>query len=272
MKFSNNAKFAFAFFLFSSPFLLACSQSGSEHEFNYEEGTGRGASRWGTLKPEWITCSAGQHQSPINIRTVQLNSQLRDLQRNYTFARAVLRNGTVNVEVNFTGNAGSITINGIVYRAENIHWHSPSEHTLDGIRFPLEVHIVHRSDQNDIAVVSFLYRYGLPDLFIATILPNIVLLRQTDRGVGLINPESVGFPGSSYYRYNGSLTVPPCTEGVVWTVFQKIKQVSRSQVEALRNVLPPQNRNNSRPTQPLNNRDVLFRPGGAASLDNISNP
>ncbi|KAK9001689.1 hypothetical protein V6N11_083466 [Hibiscus sabdariffa] len=240
-----------------------------EDEFNYDDRTGKGPSSWGTLKPEWRTCSVGQRQSPINIRTVQVSSQLRDLQRNYRLAKADLLNTTVNVEVNFIGDAGSISINGTVYRVQNIHWHSPSEHTFDGVRFPLEVHIVHRSDQNTRAVVSMLYRIGQPDLFLATISPSLSLLRQTERPLGLVNPEQVGFQGSSYYRYDGSITVPPCTENVVWTVYLKINQASENQIRRLRNVLPPQNRNNSRPTQPLNNRDVLFRPGGESSIDNI---
>ncbi|KAE8654445.1 Detected protein of unknown function [Hibiscus syriacus] len=266
MKFSSNTKFVFAFFLFSFLFLHASSQTESEDEFNYDEGSGRGPSSWGTLN---INCSTGLRQSPIDIRPVQVSSELRELQRNYRYAAADLRNRTIDVAVVFTGNGGNITINGRAYRVQNIHWHSPSEHTFDGVRFPLEVHIVHRSDQNDTAVVSMLYRYGLPDPFLAILHPFILLLRQPDIPLLSINPEKVGFTDSSYYRYNGSLTVPPCTEGVIWTVFQEIKQVSRGQVEALRNVLPPQNRNNSRPTQPLNNRTVLLRPGRAASLDNI---
>ncbi|KAK8516748.1 hypothetical protein V6N13_080848 [Hibiscus sabdariffa] len=164
--------------------------------------------------------------------------------------------------------AGSITINGTVYRVQNIHWHSPSEHTFDGVRFPLEVHIVHRSDQNTRAVVSMLYRIGQPDPFLTRISPILSVLR-TERPLGVVNPEEVGIQGSSYYRYNGSLTVPPCTEDVVWTVYLMIKQATENQIQQLKNVLPPQNRNNSRPTQPLNNRDVLFRPGGASSIDNI---
>ncbi|KAK8575649.1 hypothetical protein V6N13_033104 [Hibiscus sabdariffa] len=220
----------------------------------------RGPSRWGMLKPEWGNCSAGREQSPIDIGTVQVSSQLGDLQRNYSSAQAVLRNRTTDVAVVFIGDAGSITINGIVYKAVNCHWHSPSEHTFNGTRYPLEIHIVHLSDRNETAVVGILYRYGLPDPFITSIFPAISILRREDIPLGTINPESIGIPGLSYYRYNGSLTTPPCSENVTWTVFKEIKTVTPLGVEALRNVLPPQNRNNSRPTQPLNGRTVLFHP------------
>ncbi|KAE8714791.1 Plastid movement impaired1 [Hibiscus syriacus] len=258
MKFFSNTEFTVAFFLYSFLLLSACS----DHGFNYDEGTGRGPSCWGTLKPEWGTCSAGREQSPIDIGTVQVSSRLGDLQRNYTPAEAVLRNRTEDVAVVFLGHAGSITINGMVYKVVNCHWHSPSEHTLNGTRYPLEVHIVHRSDENKIAVVGILYRYSLllPDPFIASIFPAISFLGREDIPLGFINPETIGFPDSGYYRYNGSLTTPPCSENVTWTVFKEVKKVTWFEVGALRRVLPPQNRDNSRPTQPLNDRSVLLHP------------
>ncbi|XP_039020050.1 alpha carbonic anhydrase 4-like [Hibiscus syriacus] len=258
MKFFSNTEFTVVFLLYSFHFLSACSD---HHEFNYDEGTERGPSRWGMLKSKWETCSTGREQSPIDIGTVQVSSRPRDLQRNYRPAEAVLRNRTEDVAVVFLGDAGNITINGMVYKAANCHWHSPSEHTFNGTRYPLEIHVVHHSDENKTAVVGILYRYSLlPDLFIASILPAILFLGREDIPLGFINPETVGFPNSDYYRYNGSLTTPPCTENVTWTVFKEVKTVTRFEVEALRRVLPPQNRNNSRPTQPLNDRTVLLYP------------
>ncbi|XP_022743928.1 alpha carbonic anhydrase 4-like [Durio zibethinus] len=262
MKYSNiNLKtpFAFSFFLFSSLILSAYSQSESEdHEFNYDEASGRGPSRWGLLKPESKNCSIGRQQSPINIEAVQVRSELGDLQRNYVSAPAVLRNNTEYAAVVWLGNAGSITINGTVYTVDNCHWHSPAEHTLNGIRYPLEIHIVHTSDQNQTAVVAILYRYGSPDPFIDRLFGSLKTLKTKDRPLGPVNPESIKFPGRNYYRYKGSLTTPSCSEGVVWKVFQQVKTVSHSQVDALKHVLPPQNRNNARPTQPLNGRPVLL--------------
>ncbi|TYG53910.1 hypothetical protein ES288_D09G146600v1 [Gossypium darwinii] len=261
MEFLGYTNFAFVVFLVSFHSLSACSQSESEdHEFNYDEETRRGPSRWGTLKPEWRTCSDGRKQSPIDIGTVQVNSELGELQRNYTSAQAILRNRTEDVAVVWSGDAGNITINGTTYRVVNCHWHSPSEHTTNGTRFPLEIHVVHLGPQNKTAVVGILYRYGMPDCFIRSIFLPILSLGMGDQNLGPINPESIGFPGSSYYRYNGSLTTPPCSENVIWTVFQQPMTVAPFQIEALQAVLPPQNRNNSRPTQPLNNRTVLFRP------------
>ncbi|KAG4183623.1 hypothetical protein ERO13_A09G120775v2 [Gossypium hirsutum] len=136
MKFLGYTNFAFVVFLVSFHSLLACSQPESEdHEFNYDEGTGRGPSRWGTLKPEWRNCSDGRKQSPIDIGIVQVNSELGELQRNYRPAQAILRNRTADVAVVWSGDAGNITINGTTYRVVNCHWHSPSEHTIMELGF-----------------------------------------------------------------------------------------------------------------------------------------
>ncbi|KAK8517077.1 hypothetical protein V6N13_092357 [Hibiscus sabdariffa] len=250
-------KFFSITFFCSFIFLSACSRS--QTEFNYDEGTGRRPSRWGMLKQKWGKCSTGRQQSPIDLGTVQVDSRSGDLQRNYRSAQAILRNMTEYVTMMFTGDAGSITVSGTVYKVVSCHWHSPSEHTWNGIRYPLEIHIVHRSDQNKTAVVGILYRYGLlPDPFIASIFHAISSLGREDIPLGPINPETIGFPGSSYYRYSGSLTTPPCDENVIWTVLQEVKTVTLHGVGALRNVLPPENRDNSRPTQPLNDRTVLL--------------
>ncbi|XWS59075.1 hypothetical protein CRYUN_Cryun08bG0091100 [Craigia yunnanensis] len=176
------------------------------------------------------------------------------LQRNYSSARAVLRNRTEDVAVVWLGDAGSITINGIVYRVVNSHWQSPSQHTFNGTRLPLEVHMVHRSAQNRTAVVAILYRYGLPDPFLYRLFGSIITLRLEERQLGPVNQESIiRFPGRRYYRYMGSLTTPPCSQGVVWTVFQQTKMASWPQVAALRNALPPVSVSKSKLSQLLSN-------------------
>ncbi|OMP04128.1 Alpha carbonic anhydrase [Corchorus capsularis] len=240
---------------------------GTGDSFNYDESSGRGPSHWGTLKPEWRQCSAGRRQSPIDIGRVQIRSNLGDLQKNYSAASAALVNGTFIVEVLWQGKAGKIQINRTEYGVVNVHWHSPSEHTFNGTRYDLELHLVHKSGQNNFAVVSMLYQIGLPDPFLAKLLPSIRGLgggSKNETEVGSMNPESIGIlSGRKYYRYVGSLTAPPCTEGVIWTIFHQARTVSRQQVEALKEVLPIVDKNNSRPTQALNGRQVfVYHPWG----------
>ncbi|XVE95889.1 hypothetical protein REPUB_Repub02eG0174100 [Reevesia pubescens] len=270
MKCSNYyCKMAFAFLFFAS-LLSSCtsfrpnsnpSQTDQEEdEFNYDEGSGKGPSRWGSLKKEWQTCGLGTSQSPIDIPvgSTQLSPALGDLQRSYASRPAVLKNRGHDIAVLWNGDAGKINIDGTDYKVIQCHWHSPSEHTFDGIRHDLEIHIVHQDAQNQVAVVSMVFQIGQVDPFLSSLLSSIRSLGGGELDVGNVNPVDIGFVGRNYYRYTGSLTTPPCTEGVVWTVFQQVKTASTEQIQALKDAIPEENKNNSRPTQSLGGRSVLF--------------
>ncbi|WRX23144.1 Alpha carbonic anhydrase domain - like 2 [Theobroma cacao] len=243
-------KKAFAFLIFAS-LVLSCtsfrptrihSQSDEGDEFNYDEGSGRGPSRWGSLKPEWQTCSTGNLQSPIDIPvgSVLLSPALGDLQTSYASSPAVLKNRGHDIAI------------------LQCHWHSPSEHTFDGTRHDLEIHIVHQNANNQIAVVSMVFQFGQPDPFLSALLSSIKTVGGGEKELGNVNPGDIGFVGRRYFRYTGSLSTPPCTEGVIWTVFQQVKTASTEQVQALKDALTEQFKENSRPAQPLGGRLVSF--------------
>ncbi|XP_021283172.1 alpha carbonic anhydrase 4-like isoform X2 [Herrania umbratica] len=260
-------KRAFAFLIFASLSLSSTSfrptgihSQSDEDEFNYDEGSGKGPSRWGSLKPEWQTCSTGKLQSPIDIPvgSVQLSPALGDLQTSYASSPAVLKNRGHDIAVLWNGDAGKVNINGTDYKILQCHWHSPSEHTFDGTRHDLEIHIVHQNAQNQIAVVSMVFQFGQPDPFLSALLSSIKTVGGGEKELGNVNPGDIGFVGRQYYRYTGSLSTPPCTEGVIWTVFQQVKTASPEQVQALKDALTEQFKENSRPTQPLGGRLVSF--------------
>ncbi|XVE75560.1 hypothetical protein DITRI_Ditri12bG0103300 [Diplodiscus trichospermus] len=261
-------KEAFAFLSFASliissisirPNFIPCQTDHEGEEFNYDEGSGKGPSRWGSLEPEWQTCSTGQSQSPIDIpANAQISLTLGDLQRSYVSRPAVLRNRKHDIAVFWDGDAGKINIDGTDYNLIQCHWHSPSEHTILGTRFDLEIHIVHQNAQDEIAVVSMVFQFGQADPFLTTLLPFIKRLGGGELELGNVNPVDIGFLGRKYYRYTGSLSTPPCTEGVVWTVFPEVKTVSTEQVQALKDALAEEFKENSRPIQALNGRQVLL--------------
>jgi carbonic anhydrase len=130
------------------------------------------------------------------------------------------------LQVRFAGDAGSLVINGTTYYLKQLHWHSPAEHTVDGHRYDLELHLVHQSLTNKTAVIGILYEVGRhEDAFLRQLEPfirRIAYVRDREERVGLVDPRRARGRASVYYRYMGSLTAPPCTEGVIWTIVKRV--------------------------------------------------
>ncbi|XP_022983070.1 alpha carbonic anhydrase 7-like [Cucurbita maxima] len=231
-------------------------------EFSYDPCSDRGPKHWGELNKDWGMCKNGRLQSPISLSkwTADLNQGLGDLRRRQRPADAYLKNDGHEIVVDWDGNdAGSIKIKNIDYQLVNYHWHHPSEHTQDGKTFPLELHMVHINNvTKNIAVIGILYEYGPPDPFIYMLERDIQNL-DIDGGVeflGQVDPRDVKLGGRKYFRYMGSLTTPPCTEGVTWTVMDKVQTVAPYQVRLLKRALVEEK--NARPLQKINGRDVSY--------------
>ncbi|KAF3557496.1 hypothetical protein F2Q69_00012244, partial [Brassica cretica] len=218
-----------------------------ESEFSYEQNVENGPEKWGKLKPEWKMCGKGEMQSPIDLMNerVRIVSHLGRLTRNYKPCNASLKNRGHDMMLRFEERPGSIKINGIEYQLLQLHWHSPSEHTImeEGIcnilkhMFALELHMVHESINGSMAVVTVLYKIGRSDSFL-TLLEN-KLSAMTDQNeaefnIGMIDPKEIKIGSRKYYRYVGSLTTPPCTQNITWTVVKKVRTVARNQVRLLR--------------------------------------
>ncbi|KAA8518693.1 hypothetical protein F0562_016533 [Nyssa sinensis] len=141
-----------------------------------------------------------------------------------------------------------------------------------GVRYALELHMVHESPdlnvKNKIAVVGLLYKIGEADVFLSKLSRNISSMMNSleESNMGEIDPTDIKMGGRSYYKYIGSLTVPPCSEGVIWIINEEVATVSKKQVELLRDAVHDYAESNARPLQALNNREVhlylpRFRPG-----------
>ncbi|KAJ0872763.1 putative carbonic anhydrase [Helianthus annuus] len=249
-----------------------------------------GPDRWGTMRNEWSLCSNGTMQSPIDMssRRVKMVDHPKNLYRNYKPCNATMLNRGHDIMVKWIGDAGSIIINDTEYALKQAHWHSPSEHTINGIRFDMELHMVHLSMDNKIAVIAVLYRIGRPSHFLSRLALNISSMidrKGMREHSGIINPRAIQMSSRMYYRYIGSLTVPPCTEKVVWTIsrrvtinmfvtiymdnhlffiqtndfmFTQIRTVSIRQVKLLREAVNDYAEYNARPVQSDNLRDILL--------------
>ncbi|KAL0865259.1 hypothetical protein Bca101_044377 [Brassica carinata] len=230
-------------------------------EFNYEKGGEKGPEKWGTLKPEWKMCGSGTMQSPIDLtdQRVFIDHNLGSLCSHYLPSNATIKNRGHDIMLEFEGgNAGmGITINGTEFQLQQLHWHSPSEHTINGKRFVLEEHLVHQSKDGRVAVVAFLYNLGRPDPFLLSLerqLKRVTDIQESDEFVGMIDPRAVNFKSIFYYRYLGSLTTPPCSENVTWTISREMRTVTLKQLNLLRVPVHDQSNTNARPLQPQNGR------------------
>ncbi|CAL5387429.1 unnamed protein product [Camellia sinensis] len=261
----------FAFFVVASALLLLhCFANSTDLEleelgtapvFSYSGNTG--PDKWGSLSPLYTTCSNGKAQSPIDIvkNKVVRNKNLKPLRREYYPANATLVNHGYNVGVVF-GNAGVLILNGKNYSLLQMHWHSPSEHKVNGVTFDVELHLVHMASDGSLAVIAILYKIGDADPIIAKIqsklaeLAKEVFTNQDQIAVGTYDTWKLRRNTRKYYRYVGSLTTPPCTENVIWHIFGKERSISKEQIEALKAPVKATCKKNSRPVQPLNGRQV----------------
>jgi len=248
---------------------LACDPSGAK--FGYVGSVG--PDHWGALSPNFTACAVGTNQSPIDIATAAAvcDPALQPLRRDYTVANATLVDNVFNIALRFDAGGGNVTVGGKQYRLKQMHWHSPSEHTVDGQRFPVELHMVHASDDGNVTVVATLYRFGRPDPFLSQLQDKLAALSaegcDAEKGApvpaGVVSLWPLRLRSHTYYRYVGSFTTPPCTENVVWSILAQVREMSVDQAAALTAPLEQDYRRNNRPTQPMNGRVVqVYRAAG----------
>ncbi|KAF8039855.1 hypothetical protein BT93_B2156 [Corymbia citriodora subsp. variegata] len=237
-----------------------------ESQFNYDATSETGPARWGEIRREWGICRNGSMQSPIDLSSerVQVVAHLGRLKRCYKASNATLKNRGHDIMLRWEGDAGSIYVNGTQYLLQQCHWHSPTEHAVNGRRFDLEMHMVHESAEGKVAVIGVMYKLGRPDTFLSAMMKHIQGIADThgaERTVGIVDPKHIKIGSRKYYRYVGSLTVPPCTQNVLWTIVQKVRTVAREQVKLLREAVRDDSEFNARPLQAINRRAVqLFSP------------
>jgi carbonic anhydrase len=228
---------------------IGLPNSGLAADWHYDGATG--ADHWGELAPEFEVCAAGAEQSPIDL-TAPIRADLEPVRMDWnpTAAWTVVNNGHT-IQAN-TANGGQITISGTDYLLRQFHFHTPSEHAVDGNRMPMEVHFVHVAANGTLAVLGAMMAPGGPnDVFQH-------IMEKAPRSKGEVNfgvaDVSALMPGDDgFFRYQGSLTTPPCSEIVVWTVFKSPIAVRAEDIADFGAIFP----NNARPLQPTGRRFVL---------------
>ncbi len=246
-----------------STFVSACallaftsvSAENSSTTWTYEGKSG--PEYWGELSPANVACSMGKNQSPINIDSkATLDFKQEPIKLNYSMLVAEqIKNTGHSIQVDMRS-GGSMTLDGMEFELKQFHFHTPSENTVNGKHFPLEAHFVHQNDVGELAVLAMMFIPGKADAALNTLWENMPMqagasTRLSAKALKAIETDS---KFSNYYRFNGSLTTPPCSEGVRWVVMQTPMTVSEEQIKKLQAAL---RHPNNRPVQKLNARQIL---------------
>ena len=223
-----------------------------EAHWSYEGSTGPQA--WGQLKPDFNLCAAGRRQSPINIdESATLRGPAEPIHFDYPASSATVVNNGHTIQVDVVGD-NAITVRGSTFKLLQFHFHHPSEERVNYQGFPMVAHLVHRNAEGQLAVVAVLLESGAANPVVHKVWTHMPL----DAGdrvrmpAGSVEMGELLPKDQRYYQFMGSLTTPPCSEGVLWLVLKQPVTVSREQLRMFAQLFP----NNARPVQAMNGRAV----------------
>ncbi len=225
---------------------------GGEVHWAYEGENGPQA--WGKLKPEFNLCALGKRQSPIAIQdAITLQGPAEAVQFHYTPSTGTVVNNGHTIQVNLEGD-NSITVRNSTYKLLQFHFHTPSEEMVNAKRYAMVAHLVHKNEAGQLAVVAVLLEVGEPNPLVNTVWTYMPLdtndqVRMPD---GVVDMNEILPADQRYYQYFGSLTTPPCTEGVLWMVIKQPLRISPEQFRLFSQQFPF----NARPVQAVNGRPV----------------
>jgi carbonic anhydrase len=216
------------------------------------KGNGR-PSHWGELDKEFETCKLGNEQSPVDIRTnATQKTDLPAITTSYTASSGELVNNGHTIQINLA-NAGSASVPSGSYKLLQFHFHTPSEEKINGKSFPLVAHLVHKNEAGNLAVIGVLFEEGKENPALKEIFSHLPTQPSKQPLKNEFNASDLLPKNMGYYAYKGSLTTPPCSEGVAWQVLKTPVELSKGQIQAFQKVF----RMNARPVQPLNQRKIL---------------
>lgn len=229
-------------------------QEVSKPHFSYD-GV-EGPENWGGLSIDYGDCRYGKNQSPIDISTTNsISAGFDEIQFNYSASALNILNNGHAIQANYD-KGSSISVNGKTYNLLQLHFHTPSEHLIDGEASPIEMHLVHKSEEGDLAVVGILFSEGAENPALQNIVAAIPAEESEVETIADVTVDANSLLPSERleYRYSGSLTTPPCWEGVKWFVLQNSLELSTAQLNSFQQAIG----NNSRPVQSLNAREVFL--------------
>jgi carbonic anhydrase len=213
----------------------------------------QGPEKWGSLDPSYSACSAGKTQSPVDIPDVSATNS-----KPIAFAYGPGGNELVNnghtLQVNYPA-GNTMTVDGQTYTLKQFHVHVPSENKVQGKSFPMEAHFVHADAKGRLAVVAVFFDEGAASAELTKAWGMQAPKSGEKRALhDLVSADALLPANRIYYRFSGSLTTPPCTEGVTWLVLQTPVTASKEQFALVHEAM---HHANNRPVQPLNGRVIV---------------
>jgi carbonic anhydrase len=265
MKSSKILKFGSSIFLSSLFFFsipLVHPVFGEEGQDTHNSSGGRpphwdylgveGPQHWGMLTEEYRACETGNRQSPVNISMVHHGQGHDKLVFHYETSEIHELNNGHTIQVSHLSGC-RVDLNQREYQLRQFHFHAPSEHHVEGNAYPMELHLVHQDDQGHVLVVSALMEATSDH----SVLGNLWdwLPHQIGKEVSVplqVHLMDILPKNTHHFSYSGSLTTPPCTEGVQWIVLQEPISVSQQDVDRFVKIIGY----NARPVQPLGQREI----------------
>lgn len=210
-----------------------------------------GPANWSKINADWAKCGTGNRQSPIDLRDgIKVNLEQISFDYHPSSFSEVNNGHTIQVTV---GGGNFITVGNTVYELQEFHFHRPSEEKINGKGTEMVIHLVHKSAEGKIAIVAVLLERGQPHRLMQTIWDSLPLEKFDTVAPSIVLDPTDALPERrDYFTYMGSLTEPPCTEGVLWMVFKQPMQASPAQMALFSRLYPL----NARPVQPTAGRMV----------------
>lgn len=237
--------------LLASLCLSSAAIAGDKPHWGY---TGdEGPAHWGSLDTAFALCGSGKNQSPINLDAM-VEGELPPISLNYQAGGGEVVNNGHTVKINYAPGS-TMTVAGQTFELKQFHFHSPSENTIKGEFFPMEAHFVHADKDGNLAVIALMFQEGEANAELEKAWAHMPA-KADDKGAlpSALDAEQLLPEDLDYYRFNGSLTTPPCSEGVQWYVMKTHNTVSAEQIEKFAHTM---HHPNNRPLQAVNARIVV---------------
>lgn len=219
--------------------------------WSYQGETGPHA--WGDLDPLYAACGLGKNQSPVDV-VGAISKPLAAIQFHYRPTHLNIINNGHSIQVNC--DPGSyMTVDDTHFHLLQFHFHTPSEHTYAGKFSDVEMHLVHQSREGRLAVIGVMFDVGSENPALTTVWEHMPATPGPEQRLEQMVDASDLLPSDlTTYRYNGSLTTPPCSENVLWVMMVAPLSLSQAQVAAFAAIFD----HNNRPVQPLNGRVIAM--------------